>query len=123
MKRLRNCLVITAMASTIPLGQGHAQVYGQGVAMTDSCGAFVSAVQKNDPGEEWVMPDGTHYATMAYLYMTWVAGYLTAENMHRTQERQIRVDRDGLAGWLKIYCEKHPAQTIQQAVYAMAHEL
>ena len=90
------------------------EVMGQGVGITDSCGSVVQAFKRHAPGTEWVYR-GELYPTESTNYMTWVQGYITAENFHRDEPNQIRVDRAGVAGWIENYCRKHPTQLLLHA--------
>lgn len=102
---------------------GQAQVIGHGVGVYDSCGSFLAALKKAGPDRLMRMGNGETYPAMSNYYMAWVQGFVTAINMTRPQQGQIETDREGLAGWLKNYCETHPEQTLNMATIALVRAL
>jgi hypothetical protein len=84
-----------------------------------SCAKFTSA-QANVPlgqatGVTWA--DGRTYFAEGSHYVTWAQGFISAANLF-DRRLDIRVDNAGIDGWLRRWCEQHPADGFGQAVKA-----
>lgn len=92
-----------------------ADVLLQGVG-AESCGSFLTAISKNSPGE--VLKEnnsGEVFYTEINAKMQWIFGFIAAKNWDLPESKQITVDRDGTAIWIKQYCEKNPTKGIPSA--------
>lgn len=72
----------------------------------DSCALFVLSLQDYQPTNV-IVTGGKTYYTMANAYTQWLAGYITAGS-----EGANRVDVNGIALWVKKYCEANPSQLL-----------
>ena len=78
----------------------------------DSCGSYVLALNENRPTAA-VTYDGKMYYTKANTYAQWVTGFVTAANFaSKPGQGQIQVDVNGIALWVKQYCEANPSALI-----------
>ncbi|SEJ99784.1 hypothetical protein [Achromobacter sp. NFACC18-2] len=119
---MKRSLLAASLLCTVSFA-GQAQIIGHGVGVHDSCGSFLSAFKKAGPDRAIRLGNGETYPTMTNHYMAWVQGFVTATNMTRPDNGQIDTDREGLAGWIKNYCEKHPEQTLNMATIALVRAL
>lgn len=120
MSIFRVCIATVAVVLAAPANsQGkktHIAVQGVGA---ESCGSYVLAIQKNGPASslEW---KGERYSTPTKTYVQWIAGYVSAHNAMklidgRGDEQVVGVDLNGMALWIKNFCEKNPTVTILNA--------
>lgn len=95
----------------------------QGVG-AESCGSFVTAIESNKPGE--IIKDnhsGKIFYTEINAKMQWIFGFIAAKNWDLPISKQVTIDRDGTALWIKKYCEKNPTKGIPAAAseFVKAH--
>jgi hypothetical protein len=76
---------------------------------TKSCGTFIE--DKKSPADS--------------IYRAWVAGYITALNMHIEGINNLMgsTDMNGLIVWLENYCMQNPLSNFETAVQALAAKL
>jgi hypothetical protein len=82
----------------------------------DSCATFISAQADVRLGDEVRLTwRGRNYFSDGSHYVSWAAGFISAANVfdHRLD---IRVDPAGIDGWLRRWCEQHPADSFETAV-------
>ncbi|MBK6386195.1 MAG: hypothetical protein IPF71_04975 [Rhodoferax sp.] len=84
---------------------------------SDSCASYVLALHENRPTAAIEMEGKTYY-TMANAYTQWITGFVTAANMSGQPTRQIKVDVNGIALWVKNYCDANPSENIVAAASA-----
>jgi hypothetical protein len=78
----------------------------------DSCASYVLALSENRPTAAITMEGKTFYTT-ANAYTQWINGFLTAMNATgKPGQGQIQVDVNGIALWVKNYCEANPSESI-----------
>jgi hypothetical protein len=115
--------IVTVAALILSYGPtaSHAQqmrVHGLG---SNSCGKYLAAVQGHRPGTGIGFNDrwrGQFYDDH-YLYMAWLAGFLTATNLWVTNEpNSIRSDQSAIDVWLRKWCEQNPTKTLVEAASA-----
>ena len=93
---------------------------------TDSCASYVLALDDNRPTAGIEMQGKTYY-TAANAYTQWINGFVTAANMSGPSalSRQINVDVNGIALWVKSYCAAHPSEPVAAGAgaFVRAHRL
>lgn len=78
----------------------------------DSCASYVLALSESRPTAAIIMEGKTFYTT-ANAYTQWINGFITATNLTREPgQGQIQVDVNGIALWIKNYCEANPSESI-----------
>jgi hypothetical protein len=78
----------------------------------DSCASYVLALNVDQPAAAMVA-QGKTYFTMANAYSQWLGGFVSAVNSSRKSgPEQIKVDMNGIALWVKNYCETHPSERL-----------
>lgn len=100
------CLALTsAYAQKVP--DGSIPIWGRA---RDTCGTYVLALQKHQPMAimDW---QGENYGTPSYVYSQWIAGYVSAQAMNGRPITYLG-DINGMAMWIKNYCEKNPTETV-----------
>lgn len=92
----------------------------------DSCASYVLALEDDRPSTAVTFGAKT-YLTMANAYMQWASGFITAANWGGISGgREVSpVHFDGIAIWIKNYCEANPthALALGAAAYAQAHQV
>lgn len=84
----------------------------------DSCASYVLALSENQPTAAITMEGKTFYTT-ANAYTQWINGFITAMNVTgKPGQNQIQVDVNGIALWVKNYCETNPSESIVMGVGA-----
>lgn len=79
---------------------------------SDSCASYVLALSENRPTAA-ITYDGKTYYTTANAYTQWITGFVTAGNLAgKPGQGQIQVDVNGIALWVKQYCEANPSEAI-----------
>ncbi len=113
-------LLALASADARALEQSQWMISGMGI---DSCGSYMLALGDNKPGDA-IMLSGKFYATKANAYAQWINGFITSVNLSRKSgQDQIQVDPNGVALWIKRYCEEHPDKDIVTgtSAFVLAH--
>lgn len=102
-------LLICTLAEAIDPPRQLVVVSGIG---SDSCASYVLALADNRPSTAMTM-DGKTYYTMANAYTQWINGFVTAINLSgRPGTNQIQVDVNGIAMWVRNWCEANPSESI-----------
>lgn len=85
----------------------------------DSCASFVLSLSDYQPTNA-IVTGGKTYYTMANAYTQWLAGYITAGSQGAN-----RVDVNGIALWVKKYCEANPSESLVfgAGAFIRAHHL
>lgn len=85
----------------------------------DSCASFVLSLADDEP-TSGIVTGGKTYFTMANAYTQWLAGFITAGGQGAN-----RVDVNGMALWVKKYCEANPSEilAIGAGAFIRAHHL
>ena len=89
----------------------------------DSCGSYVVALSENRPTAV-IRMEGKMFFTAANAYSQWLSGFVTAENLRLPGgPSQIQVDANGIALWVKNYCEANPSRPLVNAAtaFVLAH--
>lgn len=86
---------------------------------SDSCASFVLSLSDYQPTNA-VVTGGKTYYTMANAYTQWLAGFITAGS-----DGANRVDVNGIALWVKKYCEANPSEMLVfgAGAFIRAHHL
>lgn len=93
--------------------QGVGQGIGQGLGAHYKCKSMAEALDMRAHNAMWKDPsDGEVFATMSLAYMSWVQGFISATNLHRPQNGQIRLSPERVAEWMQNYCTRNPDQEI-----------
>ena len=84
-----------------------------------SCGSYVISLADNKPSDAMIW-EGKTYPTEANAYVQWIDGFITAINLvsRKPGTHQILVDSNGVALWIKNYCDAHPSEAIVDGVSA-----
>lgn len=109
----RRFLLVTALtflcAPALSLEPNQWVVTGIG---NDSCASYVLALTENRPTAA-ITYDGKTYFTTANAYTQWVTGFVTATNLAgKPGSGQMQVDVNGIALWVKQYCEANPSASV-----------
>lgn len=85
----------------------------------DSCASFVLSLSDYQPTNAIVTRGKTYY-TMANAYTQWLAGFITAGSNGTN-----RGDVNGIALWIKKYCEANPSEMLVfgAGAFIRAHHL
>ncbi|NBA95332.1 hypothetical protein [Pseudomonas sp. R5(2019)] len=85
----------------------------------DSCASFVLALSDYQPTNA-IVTGGKTYYTMANAYTQWLSGFITAGSQGAN-----RVDVNGIALWVKKYCEANPSEILAfgAGAFIRAHHL
>lgn len=95
------------------MSTAHAQGIGHGLGAHHKCKSMVEALDLRGHDSLWKDPsDGEVFATMGLAYMTWVQGFVSATNLHRPQNGQIRLTPVQIAEWMHNYCTRNPDEPI-----------
>ena len=116
MKKLASALTILLLACSTSSAAEYPQWVVSGVGL-DSCASYVLALHENRPTAAIEMEGKTYY-TMANAYTQWITGFVTAANISGQPTRQIKVDVNGIALWVKNYCDANPSENIVAAASA-----
>ena len=113
------CCKGVAIAALLITTSTNAQEFAIWGAGQDSCGSYVLALQKYRPMEmlSW---QGENYSTPSHRYAQWISGYVSAVNRMRVDlgfsQIAYKGDINGMALWIKNYCDQHPAELIVSGV-------
>ncbi len=111
-------LVVGAIACDVyaqTVGPDQQVVTGIG---NDSCASYVLALAEDRPTAAIEMEGKTYY-TAANAYTQWINGFVTATNLASKPGRgQILVDVNGIALWIKNFCDANPSERIVNGVVA-----
>jgi hypothetical protein len=109
--------ISTMTASAAAQGTGPHQWLVLGVG-NDSCASYVLALADNRPTSPVTRGSKTYYSE-ANAYTQWINGFVTAENVARKPgPGQIQVDVNGVALWVKHFCEANPSESIMSGARA-----
>ncbi|MDV2116783.1 hypothetical protein [Alcaligenes faecalis] len=102
------------------LTAANAQGIGHGLGAHYKCSSMVEALDMRGHDSMWKDPsDGEVFATMSLAYMSWVQGFISATNLHRPDNGQIRLTPAQIAEWMHNYCTRNPNQAIYMGVKAI----
>ncbi len=104
-------LVATAVCADPETGW---YVLGRG---SESCGSYSLALTADRP-DQLMSWQGRQFPTTAYMYAQWITGFVTYANTTRKLPQQIVIDVNGVALWVKNYCDAHPDEQIVKAAIA-----
>ena len=108
------------VAFTAQAQKGEMLVSGVGV---ESCATYSLALSENRPSSAISM-NGKKYFTEANAYTQWLVGFVNAANWinsaaivsndsgKRQKLKDMSVDVNGVALWVKNYCDANPTKTI-----------
>lgn len=107
------CFICTAVRAVEPI-----QYAVNGIG-NDSCASFVLALSDYQATNA-IVTGGKTYFTMANAYTQWLAGFITAGSQGAN-----RVDVNGIAMWVKKYCEANPSEMLVfgAGAFIRAHHL
>jgi hypothetical protein len=113
-QRVQQLVLIAGMAITSAVSAQEQRdtvfVWGAG---TDTCGAFLIALQKHENPSTVLNWQGEQYAIPTAVYVQWLSGFLSRENWARGTRKEpiaYRGDWAGMAMWMKNCCEKNPTK-------------
>jgi hypothetical protein len=134
---IANCIVASVLTAAI-VSPAHAdekqfQIETSGVGV-ESCASYTLALRDNRPTAAIKM-DGKIYYTEANGFTQWIVGFVNAANWittstnistkvgKRLQHTKMSVDVNGVALWVKNYCEANPSASISlgAVAYVNAH--
>ena len=111
---LRHLLHLTAV-TLLPVSSAYTAESNQWLVTgigSDSCASYVLALSENRPTAA-ITHDGKTFYTTANAYTQWITGFVTANNLaSKPGLGQIAVDVNGIALWVKQYCEVNPSEPI-----------
>jgi len=88
----------------------------------DSCGSYIVALSENKPTAA-IRMGGHAYLPMANAYTQWILGFVTLANLRASPGNgQILVDVNGIAAWIKNYCEANPSSALSAAASAFVRQ-
>ena len=88
----------------------------------NSCGSYIVALSENKPTEA-IRMQGHAYLPMANAYTQWILGFVTSANLRASPgSGQILVDANGIALWVKNYCETNPSSALSSAASAFVNQ-
>lgn len=121
-----NLLIAFALLSLRPFASHAGEAIGpnQWVILgigSDSCASYVLALNDHRPTAA-IELQGKTYFTVAAAYTQWLTGYVTALNLRgESGPGQITVDVNGVALWVKRWCEERPSLTVVDGISAFYH--
>ncbi len=103
---IRAAAVLMAAASPAAAADGDGNFFARGVG-AQSCQSYVDAVQGGDPA--------------AYLFRSWINGYVTAQNQVRAETYDLAPDAtaESLAAAAARVCARAPEQPFWAAAHAL----
>ena len=102
------CLFVLAVAAHDAHALDPAERATFGIGAEDSCASYMVALSGRKPAE-------------AVAHTQWLAGFVSAINaFSRPGKGQIQVDVNGIALWVKAYCDTHPSEKLLVAASAFA---
>jgi hypothetical protein len=115
---MRYIVTVAALILSYGTTAGYAEgtyTYGLG---NHSCGKYLAAVHGHPPGRGNVInhPQKGQFSDDHYLYMHWLAGFLSATNWLALNEPNfIKNDGAAIDVWIRKWCEQNPTKPLFQA--------
>jgi len=121
LKFIFTIMVLSSNCTAIANDETITFVYGEG---NSSCGALVEAFRQGSPNIQ-LNYQGRQYPTQAHTYQAWLAGFLSAYNMHGSKSGNVGqvTDIHGLMEWVHLYCKNNPTSSVVQASHALVQSL
>lgn len=105
--------IVWAACLLVGTTTANAQGIGHGLGAHHPCKSMAEALDMRAHDAMWKDPsDGELFATMSLAYMSWVQGFISATNLHRPQNGQIRLTPAQIAQRMRNYCTEHPNEPI-----------